>query len=340
MEPIIGIYKITNKVNGKSYIGQSVNIHKRWTSEKNNAFNPNAHEYNYPISRAFRKYGVENFSFEIIEQCSIGDDLDAKERHWIDIYDTYFHGYNQTFGGDGGQGRYAKPKESILGIINDLKNTSLTHGEIANKWNISREMVQGINTGRYWRHNTQYPLQSRKGYAAKKVPKYEPIKQTKSNKKPSCGILLLRLQETKGNYSEVARLYGVSPNAVKKWIKSYNIDLNSLKNDTNTQKLVVDTYLQNGSLQQTAQVHNISRHKVKSILDSHNISWDSATLPKAIKMMSEGKEIQRFKSISQACLYLQEAGIPTPESTHISDVCKKRRNSAYGYQWQYITDEE
>ena len=91
MEPIIGIYKITNKINGKSYVGQSVNIHKRWTSEKNNAFNPNAHEYNYPISRAFRKYGVENFSFEIIEQCSIGDDLDAKERHWIDIYDTYFH---------------------------------------------------------------------------------------------------------------------------------------------------------------------------------------------------------------------------------------------------------
>jgi hypothetical protein len=37
------------------------------------AFSENAHEYNYPLSRAFRKYGVENFSFEIIEECLSSD---------------------------------------------------------------------------------------------------------------------------------------------------------------------------------------------------------------------------------------------------------------------------
>ena len=50
-------------------------------------------------------------------------------------------------------------KEKIIGVINDLLNTNMLHREIAEKWNISTEMVQGINTGRYWyQENKNYPL--------------------------------------------------------------------------------------------------------------------------------------------------------------------------------------
>ena len=63
-----GIYKITNLINGKIYIGQSTNIERRWKDEKLHSWNPNSCEYNCHRSRAFRQYGLINFSFEIIEE--------------------------------------------------------------------------------------------------------------------------------------------------------------------------------------------------------------------------------------------------------------------------------
>ena len=153
-----GIYKITNLINGNSYVGQSVDIHKRWRQEKEDSNNVNSHSYNYPLMRAFRKYGIENFSFDIIEECNI-DELNDREVYWVNFYDSFFHGYNQTLGGDSVS---RQPKEKIIGVIYDLMNTEMIHKDIAIKWNISTEMVQGINTGRYWRHEADYPLQKRK----------------------------------------------------------------------------------------------------------------------------------------------------------------------------------
>ena len=65
---VVGIYKITNKINGKVYIGQSINIERRWQQEKRCAFNENNHSYNSLLSRAFRKYGIDNFNFEVLEE--------------------------------------------------------------------------------------------------------------------------------------------------------------------------------------------------------------------------------------------------------------------------------
>ena len=153
---MIGIYKIENLINGKKYIGQSIHIEKRWATEKRDAFNEKKASYHYPLSKAFRKYGIENFSFEIIEEC-LQEELNDKEKYWVAFYDSFYSGYNQTLGGDSPRN---KPKETIIGVIFDLENTNLYHREIAEKWNISQEMVQGINTGRYWfQENKVYPLQ-------------------------------------------------------------------------------------------------------------------------------------------------------------------------------------
>lgn len=65
-EIIVGIYKITNLLNNKCYIGQSRNIYRRWQ----------AHRYandSYPLHVAMKKYGMENFSFEISEECNIDE---------------------------------------------------------------------------------------------------------------------------------------------------------------------------------------------------------------------------------------------------------------------------
>lgn len=96
---MIGIYKITNLINGQSYIGQSVDIEKRWLREQQAAFDVNNSSYNYPISCAFRKYGFNNFQFEVLEEC-LRSQLNEREKYWIAQYNTFYNGYNQTLGGD------------------------------------------------------------------------------------------------------------------------------------------------------------------------------------------------------------------------------------------------
>ena len=61
-----GIYKFTNKINGKSYIGQSVQLETRYNSHKRNYNNSNLSVYNSKFYRAIRKYGFENFDYEIL----------------------------------------------------------------------------------------------------------------------------------------------------------------------------------------------------------------------------------------------------------------------------------
>lgn len=100
---MIGIYKIENKLNHKVYIGQSKNIEKRWKSHKSNAFYPNK-EYGKALYRAFRKYGIENFLFEVIEECSL-EQLAEREAYYIRYYQSNnnHYGYNETGGYDSPQ---------------------------------------------------------------------------------------------------------------------------------------------------------------------------------------------------------------------------------------------
>ncbi len=91
------VYKITNIINNKSYIGSSTRVEKRWQEEKNAAFNEKSSSYNYPLSRAFRKYGLENFKFEILKNdFSTVEEMEDYEQKMIIYYDTLKNGYNQT----------------------------------------------------------------------------------------------------------------------------------------------------------------------------------------------------------------------------------------------------
>lgn len=95
---ISGIYKIENLINHKVYIGQSIDIYKRWNEHKYSAFNKKLKIYNIPIYRAIRKYGLDNFSFDIIKETN---DLNYWEIFLIQIYHATDsnHGYNLSEGG-------------------------------------------------------------------------------------------------------------------------------------------------------------------------------------------------------------------------------------------------
>lgn len=87
----IGIYKITNLITNKSYIGLSKHIEQRWQEHKNG-------KGNKLLYQDFIIYGINNFSFEIIEECP-QEQLRQKEEYWINFYNTYKDGYNQNPGG-------------------------------------------------------------------------------------------------------------------------------------------------------------------------------------------------------------------------------------------------
>lgn len=92
----IGIYKIENLINGSIYIGQSIDIEKRWSTHIS-ILNQNNH-YNAHLQNAWNKYGSENFKFSIVEECKQFE-LNDREIYWIDKYDSFINGYNLTHGG-------------------------------------------------------------------------------------------------------------------------------------------------------------------------------------------------------------------------------------------------
>ena len=99
------IYKITNKINNKSYIGKTNNLSRRWQDHKYKAFDEKDKEYDKVLYKAFRKYGVDNFDFCIIEELPDYSISGEREQYWIKKYDTYYNGYNETPGGDGGSSK-------------------------------------------------------------------------------------------------------------------------------------------------------------------------------------------------------------------------------------------
>lgn len=91
---ISGIYKITNKITNNFYIGSSKDIKARWRKHIRNSSNPNSKEYEYPICRAIRKYGKENFLFEVLEEVNTDDPailIEKEQEH----YDLLKPEYNQ-----------------------------------------------------------------------------------------------------------------------------------------------------------------------------------------------------------------------------------------------------
>lgn len=93
------IYKITNLINQKAYVGKTINsIEERWKEHKKEAMRQRAE--NRPLYKALNKYGVENFSVELVEEVDVKN-LSEREIYWIGYYHTYTEGYNATLGGDG-----------------------------------------------------------------------------------------------------------------------------------------------------------------------------------------------------------------------------------------------
>lgn len=233
---MIGIYKITNLINQKCYIGQSTHVSQRLQRHKSLAFYESGDKYYNHLYCSIRKYGLENFSFEVIEECT-KDKLNEREIYWIKFYDATNpeKGYNTSFGGQGSITPFKVKEDMLKQIILDLKFSHLTINDIAKKYSLHSNTITNINQGHCWRQESEdYPL--------RKPLKKELFFCAKCGKEISrsatycleCYHLLQRglnkptREELKNlirikPFTQIGIQYNVTDNAVRKWCDAENL---------------------------------------------------------------------------------------------------------------------
>lgn len=132
------IYKITNRVNNKVYIGQT-----RFTVEhrfKQHIKNFNIEHRKQILYKAFEKYGIENFNVETIEEVDVSK-LNEREMYWIAYYDSFKNGYNANLGGNGNLYSWT---DSQYEEIKSLYLSGFTTKKIAELFEVSAYTILGI----------------------------------------------------------------------------------------------------------------------------------------------------------------------------------------------------
>lgn len=229
---MIGIYKFENLLNGHCYIGQSINIERRYREHINRAENLAKTESHSVLHRALKKYGISNFSFTILEECS-KEQLNEREQYWIAYYDSFANGYNSTSGGDAQEASMYFTKEIVDEIKQLLLNTDISYQQIHQQYNISIGRISEINTGKIWfDQNLSYPLRTLKRPVYCKncgveISHRSTLCTACANLQKRCVSRPTR-EELKDlirskPFTTIGRLYKVSDNAIKKWCDSYNL---------------------------------------------------------------------------------------------------------------------
>ena len=235
---MIGIYKIENLISGKVYIGQSRNIEKRWIAHRTRPFNSNSNQYDSPLYRSIRKYGLENFSFVVLEETAI-EDLDDREKCWIEYYDSHNKemGYNMTGGGDSATCTTLTREQ--VDEIKSLLETNMSQQDIADKYNVDQRSISYINTGETWiDQGRTYPIRSFSILASNKKYYCQNCGKEIATKNATLCVDCCSISRRKVNraskdelkhlvrttsFLQIGKIYGISDTAIRKWCKSYGI---------------------------------------------------------------------------------------------------------------------
>lgn len=294
---------IRNKINHKVYIGQSDNILRRWEEHKNRSKSSNKRWSDSYLYRSIRKYGLENFEFKVLEETTI-EMLNEREEYYIIKCNSTERdkGYNM---GIVFNRRYYKgstiSEDTLKNVIYLLKNSNKRFIDIAKLNNISLSMVSYINTG-YCFSNKSFDYPLRKKPLNKKVKynkgdrvlyvhnciicnkefessTYEKkycsnkcLSVSKSTKIPEKEVLL-DLIEKYNNYTEISKIFGVTPNAVKKWLKKYDIELLNTTNDYPSFVEIYKKSFEFENFKSLSSYFNINYSTLRWYLEKNNLPY-------------------------------------------------------------------
>lgn len=149
MEKVVGIYKITNLVNGKSYIGQSIDVYRRFWDHRSPS-----HESNKAMREDMKTLGKDNFRYEIVEEC-LPEELDEKEIYYIQKFRPE---YNRTRGGQNSYRGFSE--DTIQKLRQSAKNQWASLSEEEWKEKVARMHRAGLKR-RHLSEETKQKLRER-----------------------------------------------------------------------------------------------------------------------------------------------------------------------------------
>jgi group I intron endonuclease len=187
------IYRIINKLNGRSYIGQTVQLRRRWLGHIRSSNSGDT-----VIGKAIKKYGLDSFEFIVLEEAESQEELDRLECYYISLYNTNLSkggsGYNLTDGGYAGVKGF-KMSDETRQIISQKKHSLYEH---------SPEVIEKISS------------------SVKKL--WEDEEYIKKNT-VQCPVDIDSLvRESEGlSWNDIASKFNVSATTVKKWFKNFGL---------------------------------------------------------------------------------------------------------------------
>lgn len=197
------IYMRTSPSGGK-YIGLTTQLEEmRWAQHCQKAFNKNSQEYFSKLNQAIRLYGGENFTLTILEECP-DEKLPEREIYWINHYNTYYNGYNETLGGEG---YWKYNTEDML----QLWNQGLNKKEIAEQIGCNEKTV---------RNHLRALISRNDGYSRgqnKKTPPPDKIAE------------ILKLWEQGYSIQQIQEISKISCPTISKHLKLNNITEEEIK---------------------------------------------------------------------------------------------------------------
>lgn len=354
------IYKVTNLVNGKIYIGKTVRtVEERKKQHIYVAIHNNS---NFIFHKALRKYGENSFTWEVIDTAETENDLKEKEIFWITHYNSYIqnknsNGYNMSLGGEGQSGlkwseeSKRKLSESIKlsGRTKGSKNsnTKLTEEdvlqikelikegfsltEISKKHNVSHAAISRIKTGDNWY------------YIGDDVSYFEYHGNAKLTESKVIEIKLL-IKEGKMNQKDIAEKFNISNTTVNKistgeiW-KNVGEDVSHRENRRLTEHDVMEIkfLIKEGKLTLTEIAKRFNAVQASISLIKSGKTWKNVgedvsnfKTPKRISKLTE-------KLVKEIKLLLKENNLTQGKIAEIYNVSKKTINEINtGKKWGHV----
>lgn len=297
---MIGIYKITNKINGKVYIGQSTNTSERWLAHKEViTCDFRANSRHRPLYKDMMRYGLENFSFEVIEECS-KEKLNEREIYWIKYYNSYFfnpnsNGYNLTIGGE--TNKYACSEEEIQQII-----------DLWREGKSIKEIIEITNRGRWAVLN----------HLKDKEPSYNPQESQRRQH-------VNQVHGEKGLYQ-----YDLEGNFIR--------EFNSIKaagDFMQTDPSLISKAAKGRFRQLKGYIYIFKSEENKEEILARRIKVKK-TRPQVLQIDPDTNRV--IDIIDNQTAKAKELGGPQHDGTKISSCCRGENQTVYGYRWKYADE--
>lgn len=307
-----GIYGIHNLVNDKWYVGQAVNIEKRWATHRW-ALSAGKNESEHFL-RAWRKYGADAFEWVVLELCTTAI-LNQREMFWISEKDSFRNGYNRTLGGDGSHGRIQSEEEKRR-RAESLSIAYATPEYHEKRSALSKSMWQ------------------RAEYREKLVPIRAAAMSTAEYKGKISKTSKARYQdpEYRENYLRKIRAYFSSPANREKILRINRQTCASQERNRKIGEFHKARYAADASLRKKVSSEAFARWADPEMRAKMQAAQSAAAQKRAtpILQIETGVVYPSMRAAADAV-----GGTPGT----ICCVCKGKRLTAYGYRWRYADPE-